>query len=1163
MERQAQQRELALRAHIRNILLEYSLIHLSTNYVTWTQDIATELLSEGLSYVPTADPVDLRLPCDPYESLSRIWKLEKMEAYNETWKSDVQVPQFIKTRWQMLSCGERPSKKCWDTDSDADHEHWLNLRPMSPVLSMTSVRQTPKLGTLAGTKTIPRTWKDVIKSSDLKSTPSDDLPEEPLLKLEDVLDLRHSLDRQTHQGIATLFRDASALSKRSISDVHQKAKDFLRADSPPGDSPPPLASPPIFARDRRPGYTLASPGNPASKFGPAVLTDLPSIVPVVTSEKDDDIYMQHMVVVDGWQTYAVPSSPLTPGTPSLRSSSGEIDELFLPSPPEHDRPLIEELMDAQLDEYEMPRSQKVGGTQEKPEIIGHGQSLSSFLSPLRRRHNSLRDQAKIVTTPKSQPSSPHTAITASMLGQPPTTFDGEDGTGGHARQYALADPPSEGSDPDMDAMLRRIYGADTATANITQLIMNENLDEGESMLMDVPVMPPPNEHAPGAMFLPSQTAELLAPSKNKPDQADNRTVSLPTRSGYLKKVKGMQALTIELSWIPFKFGSSVPTDAEVSGVADNIETTFIAELQEEDSALVQGLTELLDSSLRLQDCLDGGQAAPSTLRCLDDGWDSLDRSLEDEAADVDIVLTRDERKSLQSASYSDNDLGSSDKENEGFLIPSVEEEEEEEDRPPAKRARTTEEQYDFCYGDPDQEVPATDDSGVFLSSSEAMPNGYAGGFAELGHSAQGFEGSSADGDLFGDIDPVYEIGFADAAATYAIHAPPRGKYARSLNASDTNASRRSGEHARTEINARLAEVHVGEPMSGTAQDITALAASPRRSATTPSVRHSLAEFLSLMGNKAVTSALGSSPPAAGPSEVVSPAHSSNEAPEPMGITVPVVPAGLLGSDTLCLPEAGLQPATVHRYMASVALLQKRALFRCLSSECCVDLIEREDLGDADLILDPETAVSFTSLAALPAQVDTVLARLTRLSWRYSRILLVLQAYPDSLSFKRDLASPRPVPYPFSAAVMKAVKKLRRDLNIAEACETKKAGSAVCFAFALSVEEAASYARSFGDDAEAMDTTQGALWGSREWLDFDEQEGESDLAGVEGMNAFAASIILSQMSLDDFLDTSPEDRVQYFGPYVGHERLVRFNEELQRRAQAVELTPSSPNSYEAS
>ena len=201
-----------------------------------------------------------------------------------------------------------------------------------------------------------------------------------------------------------------------------------------------------------------------------------------------------------------------------------------------------------------------------------------------------------------------------------------------------------------------------------------------------------------------------------------------------------------------------------------------------------------------------------------------------------------------------------------------------------------------------------------------------------------------------------------------------------------------------------------------------------------------------------------------------------------------VPAELLDSDVLVLPDSGLRPTTVHRYIASMALLQKRALVRSLASpECHVELIEREYLGDADLILDPDTAVVYVSLAALPSQADAVLARLTRLSWRYSYTLLVLEAYPESLSSRCNPASPRVLPYPFSPAVVKAAKKLRRDVNIATACETMCNGSSISFAYALAVEEAALYARIFGDRAQARDTTRGALWGTREWLDFDEQE----------------------------------------------------------------------------
>lgn len=40
-----------------------------------------------------------------------------------------------------------------------------------------------------------------------------------------------------------------------------------------------------------------------------------------------------------------------------------------------------------------------------------------------------------------------------------------------------------------------------------------------------------------------------------------------------------------------------------------------------------------------------------------------------------------------------------------------------------------------------------------------------------------------------------------------------------------------------------------------------------------------------------------------------------------------------------------------------------------------------------------------------------------------------------------------------------------------------------------------------------------------------------------MNAFVASIILSHMPLEEFLDIAPEQRLQYFAGLVGAERIV--------------------------
>lgn len=586
-------------------------------------------------------------------------------------------------------------------------------------------------------------------------------------------------------------------------------------------------------------------------------------------------------------------------------------------------------------------------------------------------------------------------------------------------------------------------------------------------------------------------------------------------------------LTAVLQFRPFKYGSSIPTDDEVTGVVGSIGYGLASALQDEDAALGTQLADLLDTALNLETCTNE-EDAPSTTRYLSDEYDSANfGSLKGNVGDVDIILTRDERRSVRGkAAYDDVELGSSDKENEGFACSSPYDPDEE-DGPPLKRARTAtlQEEEEACHDEFDQAAVTADYSCMLMSPSQVAFGGCVGGFAELGYGAQGFEGASADGDLFDDIDPIHEIGFisgvspvhagcgvprhADirssdrhtpwvarqdiAAGTASPRATPPGNSA-TINGAElsmplvdqiavhdrpyTRTPKTFDVPEEPQIrNAAHLEDHRPAMTSG---------ASVELSAALPSARRTLSEFLTLMGKQHVNLSPRSSPPMV--------AHSNNELPVdpvqegPRHDCPPSVPADLLDRDVLSLPGSGLRSTTVHRYMASIALLQKRALVRCLASrECCVELVEREDLGDADLIVDPETAVIFASLAALPSQADATLAKLTGLSWRYSHILLVLEAYPDSLSLKHDPASPRVLPYPFSAAVVKAAKKLRRDVNIAKACETMQAGSSITFAYAVSPEEAASYARLFGDETQTRDPTHGALWGNREWLDFDEQE----------------------------------------------------------------------------
>ena len=47
-----------------------------------------------------------------------------------------------------------------------------------------------------------------------------------------------------------------------------------------------------------------------------------------------------------------------------------------------------------------------------------------------------------------------------------------------------------------------------------------------------------------------------------------------------------------------------------------------------------------------------------------------------------------------------------------------------------------------------------------------------------------------------------------------------------------------------------------------------------------------------------------------------------------------------------------------------------------------------------------------------------------------------------------------------------------------------------------------------------------------------------MASVDGMNRFSASIVLCQVSLQDFLDIEPEERIARFGGFIGADTVVR-------------------------
>jgi hypothetical protein len=208
-------------------------------------------------------------------------------------------------------------------------------------------------------------------------------------------------------------------------------------------------------------------------------------------------------------------------------------------------------------------------------------------------------------------------------------------------------------------------------------------------------------------------------------------------------------------------------------------------------------------------------------------------------------------------------------------------------------------------------------------------------------------------------------------------------------------------------------------------------------------------------------------------------------PEPLELRS--APSDIYDRNTIRLPDVRPPPTTVHRYMMSLDLLQKQTLVRALRSPACsIDLVERDILNGVDLILDPFTAIIFVPLLTLPSQCESVVQQVSYQSWHYAHLLVVFEAYPESSSV-RPSKGIIPDLYAYTPPVLKAIKKFRRDVSLAEACGTKSPSLKVQYAFGDQVEETALFARLFGDEAERRDQTHGAIWGRREWFDEDISE----------------------------------------------------------------------------
>ncbi|KAK0499752.1 hypothetical protein EDD18DRAFT_1349950 [Armillaria luteobubalina] len=1124
----------ALREHIQTILYEYAVTHLTVDHIQFTEDAVSELLSQALVAVPLHDKNSIRLPTDPFLNLTQRYRFGNLEPYQEKFQVLPEVLQYLKDVMKVNHGPTRSeSERVVHEFSINDKEDFVVHEPLSPKLNRRSRWATPHPGSSGSFTSVPQSRAAFLTSQSIEPISLEGF-DNPKVSPAEILDLNYRLQTEEHQAVTAFLKSAAALSRPGPAYKNKYLDSCTREDSPPLQFHE-EESVPMFPRSKRRGARCSADVS----FFPSdfqKLCDLPSKLPPMAKVEDDDaeLFRANMAVVDGWQTY-ITSSP-SPSTPSL-SQDDNIDQLFNVSSPDT------EISPLKLTHVPpLPRNRRRHGSRKQVSPVGKGKSLSEFLLPLISSATAEQEPEEhhLLPIPES-----------STLGQPPSI------PGDAIR-----------STDTLDDEIDRIYESVNAE-NPKHIILNETLTEEVSLLMKVPVLPPPNEHLPGALFLPTKLLEYVCPPKSAIAYNDQ---AMPTYK-FLRKAKGIQSLSLALSWTPFTIKGNLPTHMDVTGSTTLINGDDMRNGLPEDHIKTQ-----VQSLLEMAIMSDSSPLVSDTKHFLFDEDNEL--PAEDDLHSSEIMLSRVERSRLSGLTVVENlseDDSDSDKENQpSFPRPakrarmyvdhhdiddsgiafSLHEHSSLENPSPRKHSpavilnEDTSNPFRFSHPDDMLDVAMTgapfyphEEGDQFLQQQQlvdddAYPNSqFSTGIREDSQSQQGpFQPLS-----FESNDALSQHVTRREASIEPYSAPPRLIYAYEPVIMDTDAD----EYAVTD---------------GPAPALSTQRASnfqPRFPADTTSITSDsilipeiathplgIVDFLKLRAKRTNST---DSPSATAldpcvPDVQVEITTNVPEAPR-------TVPLQIFDKNTLLLPTRG-EPSTAHFYMASMETLQKQVLIRTLrSSLCAVGLVERDHLSSVDLILDPNTAIIFASLISLSSQREALLSTVSEQSWRFTNLLVVFEAYPISASYKA--AASVTLLNAYTPPNLKAIGRFRRDVDLAEACDKKSPTCRVQMAFADTVEDAAMFARYFGDVAETEDVSQGTVWGDRTWLDGEVAEEEESLAAVSGMNRFAAYVILCQITVEEFLDLSPQERIDRFGIYVGHERMMSVNAFVEARSRDIE------------
>ncbi|KAG8905835.1 TRAPP subunit trs31 [Tulasnella sp. 403] len=1100
--------DLALREHIRTLLLEHVRKHICIDYDKHSVEGGSEILASCMKQAPFHGPHEVSLPTDPL--LSLLQRADVPTAKSAPLELDEQpllVPEnvisFLKTNLIILRAKPKRRQDAFDIES--------------------------------ARSAVPWAFSDVGEAH----LPIAPIPVEEELKvdIEDTLSLRMSIPAKERQEVKELINSLPAvvakgpkkpsilsrLPTRYDAVDNSSIESFLRSESPPIRPQDTRLSPPLIPRTRTPCHRLL-PQTSSSKV-PSTFSQLQTVIGNeltigVEMSSDPDIAGESLKVVNGWCTYilflspatvmlmfwgstrlaqtgAIVSSPAKSDTPKPnRSQTSEVNELWeVSSDDDH----IRSLSAAKRDTIEMPRNRTPGyplGNLTKRGVQSFD-DLGIVPAPL--------DNGDIFVTHDRE-------ISPSLLGHASTTaLDAE----------VLLDTDND--------RIETIYGG-IPTNEIINVILKERVDNKGDWLMDgkedprreadvllnyypyiaVPVLLPPRCEEPRIPF--SSMKELL-------HQLDAKASTFVEEAGKkanwtlgLKKVTGIQSLSIGLMWRPFISGEdSVPTIETATGVDGGLD--FLA-----DESQVKSLTQKVsDMSVR---------RAPDPCRWLLDE-ECFAPSRPTAPSSEPLLLTRRELRLLSKGSGATKERGIVQLRDSGA----------------SSRRQSPVETLDEIY-DPvsPRQTPDRPNTNYQTPKAMRLPGGIPGdtpvdkSTGHAGNHSRGLASAPVDLPLGSPPNPTSHPKPLARSGTPSAHKRPADDLG-STPIPNSNKIRLIEF-----LSLRGRQVPIEEPPAVAPEPVRA-SPLPVHLPEEPVDQRNIPPELTSAVAYLITSE--SKPP---PPVVTRRYIASLELIQKRGI-VRALASPTCGRVTL-IERSNLTGVDLIVDASAAVLYFVLAGLPAGASE----------LADRLSRLSPAYSKLLVIFEAYPPSRSRKATFRTTDDW----------SVDDELSAATDTRDS--TPFAFGPPVMKAFKQLRRLLMIHESTGSKQSTCQIEFAFALDEVEAAMYARMFGDArerecAENPVIARAGPWDDRGWLVEDEYEerlspnlGEDDLAGAfDGMNLFASIYILSRINIDSFVDeASPQQRLEWFSEALGQERMwlsqVRFNKVIEERLGTIGLDP---------